>query len=285
MCSSAVAQTWDALLQRATRDAETEEGRVAKEAFLGGGAVALRFVMDNAHYRNVGIHILLDEMVRTYDDPSGAEVLAEFLPSPHARTRKVAAYYMGYFDAPDLTDRVRPLLADNYVRAMAIRTLGKWKSTNDVPRIVACLDDPQERVRIAAANALRDIGDERAAMGLIMALDDPVFTVRNCAERALRGLGGETDELLYAAADEASPQLLRYLVRLMGERGRKSMAAPLKVYLASADWGTRGDAARALGLLEPESLDIWAEGSGSAEQNPFVRAALGDARADAHPPE
>ena len=213
----AVAQTWDALLHRATREAATEQGRLAKEAFLGGGADSLRFVMDNAHYRNVGIHILLDEMVRTYDDPSGAEVLATFLSSSHARTRKVAAYYMGYFDTPDLAGRVRPLLEDDYVRAMAVRTLGKWKSTNDVTRIITCLDDPQERVRVAAANALRDIGDDRAAMGLIMALDDPVFTVRNCAERALRGLGGETDELIYAAADNSLPAQLALEARGFAE--------------------------------------------------------------------
>jgi HEAT repeat protein len=170
--------------------------------------------MAHAHLRSGELHMLIDHMVRHMEKDQAVPALVDCLPSPHARTRRVAAYFLGYFDAPEHAALVMPLLEDDDVRRVALRTLGKWGVRDAVPDVILCLGNEEERSRVAAANALRDIGDRRAVPHLIRALDDPFFTVRYCAERALRVLGDVEAEVLEALGD-ASPRARAHLLHLV----------------------------------------------------------------------
>jgi HEAT repeat protein len=75
--------------------------------------------------------------------------------------------------------------------ANALRRLG---DPGALPSLVDALDDPETRVRARAARACGAIGDERAADTLAARLDDPASRVRREAADALAAIG--TDKAL-----------------------------------------------------------------------------------------
>jgi hypothetical protein len=174
------------------RYGNTPEKRAAKaisrDELFARGADGLRLMMRNVHLENVMISVIAEEMVRTMDTRKVAAVLAEFLDDEHPRTRKLAAYWLGFHETPEYADRVLPLLKDDEAAGAAIRTLGKWRVREAISLIVPFLSHEKETRRIVAANALRDIGDPAAVPDLIPLLNDRYFTVREVAARALSKL-------------------------------------------------------------------------------------------------
>lgn len=172
--------------QRYGNTAEKREAkRVAREGLFARGPDALREVMQRVHYENVMIGVLAQEMVERMGPSEAAPVLAEFLDSPHARTRRIAVFFMGFHNTPEYASRIMPLLDDEEVAGAALRTLGKWNVKEAVPLIVPFLENEREVRRIAAVNALRDIGDPTVIPMLRPLLEDPFFTVREATKRAL----------------------------------------------------------------------------------------------------
>ena len=182
----------DELIFNLQRYGNTPEKREAKarsrEILVRRGPDALRLLMGRVHLENVMISVEAENMVRTMDTQKVAAVLAEFLGDEHPRTRKLAAYWLGFHDTPEYAARVYPLLEDDETAGAAIRTLGKWRDRDAIPKIVPFLSHEREVRRIAAVNALRDIGDASAIPELEPLLDDRYFTVRKAAERALAKL-------------------------------------------------------------------------------------------------
>ena len=115
--------------------------------------------------------------------------LLESLDSEHERTRSQAAYLLGYYELPQYAEKILPLLEDEKTDQSAIRTLGKWKVSGALERIYPYLQHDEERYRIYAANALRDIADPNTTHHLIPLLNDKFFTVRYVAARALETIG------------------------------------------------------------------------------------------------
>jgi len=268
----------ETLVQHAIRNADAEARRtrkaMARRELFARGAETLRFLMEHAHVRKISLHVLLDNVVNRLPDERRTLVLVSFLDSEHARTRKVAAYYLGFCDAPEHAPLVLPLVDDEKAGTAAIRTLGQWRVTNTVARMSRFLADADERRRVAAANALRDIGDPRAIPHLIRALDDAFFTVRNTAERALAGMGPQTESALLIALEKAHPPALRHLIRVLGVVGTDKAVKPLEELLAHPDWGVRGDAAFALSRIDPMGTEDALERLLVRESNPYVRRRL-----------
>ena len=158
-----LAVSYDELIFDAQRYGSTEEKRAAKkkawDELMSRGPEALGEVMKRAHIENVMIGVLAQNMIEQMKPEETAPVLVKSLSSEHARTRKLAAFFLGFHETPQYADEVLPLLKDEEAAGAAMRTLGKWRVKKAAPEIIPFLRHPREVRRIAAVNALRDIGD------------------------------------------------------------------------------------------------------------------------------
>lgn len=165
-----------------------ERKRAARDELFARGGEALREVMRRVHIKNVMLGVLAQEMVEKLPPDEAAAVLVEFLDSPNADTRRMAAFFLSLRVTPQYADRVLPLLDDPEAAGAALRALGKWRVRSAAPRIAEFLSHEREVRRIVAVNALRDLGDPSAIPLLQPLLRDRVFTVRRAAARAIRAL-------------------------------------------------------------------------------------------------
>lgn len=245
--------TFDELIFHAQRYGNTREKRrnkeTARKELSARGAESLRHLMENIHLENVGIGVLARNLVIELDAQDAAQVLAGFLDAPNAQTRKMAAFFLGLHDTPEYAERVMPLLADDKAAGAAIRTLGKWRAQAAVTNIIPFLKHEREPRRVAAANALGDIGDPGAVPGLIEALDDRFFTVREAAARALARPELNAERALLEALPEAGGPARRQIVRLLGQLKSRPAVPVLERLLRDEDRAVRDDAARALAAI------------------------------------
>lgn len=235
--------------------------RAAAEAeFFGRGPETLSNLMDRIHTENVMIGVFAMNMVRNRPVPQeqGVPVLLSFLTATNSITRKMSAFFLSFYRAPEHAGKVLPLLDDEKTRGAAIRALGKWQVTNSLPRIEPFLRDKKERVRVVAANALRDIADPRAVPMLVPALGDPMFTVRNTAARSILTFGATARDPLIAALDESSAgETQRQLIRCLGDLRDKHALPHLEQFLKSDDPDTRADSRRSMDQINGFRSDSW----------------------------
>jgi len=199
-CTSIQAADIDTLLYEATRYANTPEKREAKNAARASlkkrMPQSLRAAMEYVHGDHVGLQVLVMEWVLEWPSEAVVPVLTEFIDHERSETRRVAIFFLGFHDAPELADRVTPFLDDEKCKGAAARTLGKWKTVSARPSLEKILTEGNERQRVVAANALRDLGDPAAIPTLVEALDDAEFTVRHVAARALVSFGEASAAIL-----------------------------------------------------------------------------------------
>lgn len=211
----------DALLVDAVRYANTPEKHAAKEAareeLLGGMPASLREAMNYVHGDNVMLQVLVMEWVTQLPKETIVPTLLEFVNHERDETRKMAIFFLGFHDAPENAGSILPALDNEKCRGATIRTLGKWKVQSAVPDIIRWMKDGNERVRVVAANALRDIGDATAIPALEAALDDPVFTVRNTAARALISFGAPAVDALRGDLPRLSPRAQEMASRCLSD--------------------------------------------------------------------
>ena len=240
----------DELVVRAQRFGSTEPKRAdkaaARDELFRRGPEALRWLMAHSRIENVTVQGLALESVLRLKAEEGVPVLLDFLKADEPLVRKYAAYFLGFYQTPEHADRLTPLLADEEAAGAAIRTLGKWKVGAAVPAIVPFLKHTREIRRVAAANALRDIGDPAAADALIGALDDPMFTVRETAARALASFGREAERAMIRALPSADGQRKRALIRALGDMRADRASRALKRLRDDPDPDVRGDVQEAL---------------------------------------
>ena len=260
--------TYDELLYAAVRYGNTEARRADKEAarteLFRRGPDALREVMNRIHVENVMLQVLAMELVREkIPAEAGVPLLMEYVASERMETRRAALYYLGFYPAPEQPERILAGLADEKTRNATLRTAGEWKlaGVRDDARALLKKSE-QERTRVLAANALRALGDQDDLPALLAALDDPVFTVRNAAARAVASFGWAAHRPLLNALAEARGPARRQVVRLLGELHVKSAQRPLRRLLDARDEGLRVDAARALRQIEARDATRWLEAAG-----------------------
>lgn len=227
---------------------------------MARGPETLSNLMERIHVENPMIGVYAIGM--TADRPMPVEqalpVLASFYAAERPVTRKMAAYLSSFYRAPQYADRVLPLLGHEKTRGAAVRALGKWQVTNALPRLLECLRDGKERVRVLSANALRDVGDPRAVPALIGAVGDPVFTVRNAAARALVGFGDAAKQPALAALDASRDETARrQLVRVLGDLRHPGALASLRSLAEGGHAGLADDARRSIALIDGRREDPW----------------------------
>ena len=235
----------DAVLYASTPAKQERQARARAELRALGGE-GLRRLMEQVHTENVMVGVLALERVQDMPPAESAPVLAVFLSDPRPRTRKVAAYFLGFVEAPEYAEAVRALLKDDEAAGAAARTLGKWRVRAAVPEILPLLSSEREPRRVAAVNALRDIGDPAAVPELVRALDDPYFTVREAAERALASLGPPAARAMLRALPAAQDPARRLLIKALGRMTSRRAASVLRALQQDPDEFIRDEAAEAL---------------------------------------
>jgi len=251
--------SFDELLLCTQRRGSTVEKRTqaaeARQEFLDRGASSLEYLMGKIHIENLWIRVLAQQLALKMETSNAVPILINAAASPEEKTRKYAVYFLGFHEAPEHAERIVHLLDDNKAAASTVRTLGKWRVTNATMRIVGFLDDPEERRRVMAANALRDMGDARAVPALVRALSDPVFTVRKCAARALVGLGLPAESAILAALPAAADPARREMVRILGGMPSPQAREALTRILALDELLVGEDARRALEQIDARAAD------------------------------
>lgn len=169
----------------ATTPAKREQKQAARETLFAQRAEGLREVMKRVASQNVMVRVLAQEMVEQLPAEEAVPVLLDFLNAPDSETRRIAAFFLGFYRAPEHAERLRALLRDEEAAGAAIRTLGKWRVREAIPEIAPFLQHEKEVRRIVAINALRDIGEPEAMVLLEPCLQDRYFTVRRAAARAI----------------------------------------------------------------------------------------------------
>jgi hypothetical protein len=223
---------FDELMSHASRygttEVKREHKRQAQEELMSRGTDALTYLLSNSHIKNMWFFIYARQLVDQLDAEEVVPVLLKLTASEHELVKKNAIFFLGFFEQPQYTGRLMPHLKEEKLQGVTMRTLGKWKARNATPNIIRFLKDEDERRRIVAANALRDIGDPRAIPHLIDALDDQYFTVRYAVERALSRLGTPAEDAIIRALPDADPQSLRHMLRALGgmdsDRSRQVLA-------------------------------------------------------------
>ena len=257
--------SYDELISHMQRRGSTPERRnlqaAARTEIFQRGADALRHFVARSHIKNPVIQVTTMRLVEKLDPDESAPVLLSFLDSDHEKTRKYAAYYLGFHETPEHAQKLMPLFDDDVAAGATIRTMGKWHVVGAVPRIIPFLKDEKERRRIAAANALGEIGDSRAIPGLIEALADSYFTVRKSAARALTTIGSAAEQPLLDALPKSKGHARREIIAIFGQLKTRDAVKPLRVFLNAPSPGLRMDAARALITIDPERSERWITGT------------------------
>jgi HEAT repeat protein len=248
----------------ATTELKKKNKQRARETFFARKGEALDYLMSRIHTENMGYAILGEQLTRELKAEEAVPVLIRHVKSEHARTRKMAAFLLGFHEAPQEVERLLPLLDDEEAAGAAIRALGKWRVKDALPRIVPFLTHKDERRRVAAANALRDIGSPEAVPHLAGALQDRVFTVRRTAGRALAALGEPAERYLLEALPRADRVAQREMIRILGAMKSQKAVEPLRGLLRHEEALVREDAVRALCEIAPDRAGEWGKESGLA---------------------
>ncbi len=119
-------------------------------------------------------------------------------------------------------------------------------TADDVPSLLECLDDPNERVRAQAAFALGHVGISWRRLG--------VSPLDRRAGGTIDDFGGERDDAVVAAllerlADERAPLVVARLADALGMHGAIPAVVPLIDLLEADDERCRETAAAALGRI------------------------------------
>jgi hypothetical protein len=255
--------TPDELVFAATRygstDAKRRDKELARTELFARRGEGLRLLMERVHVENIMIGVYAQEMVEQFHAGEVAPVLMDFVDTAPTNARRMAVFLLGFHPEPDVSarPRLRALLSDDSLQGVSARTLGKWRDTNAVPRIIHLLTSPKERIRVTAANALRDIGDPRAMPPLVEALGDPVFTVRNTAQRALVAFGPPASDVLLRALPTSRAPARMLIIEALGELQAGAARRPLARQREMADEAERAAIDRALARIPRSGWSPW----------------------------
>ncbi|NDJ53952.1 MAG: HEAT repeat domain-containing protein [Chloroflexi bacterium] len=140
---------------------------------------------------------VLAELGVMHAEPELTNGLVQALKDNHRAVRIAAAEGLGYIDVEHVIPPLMQTLQDHeaHVRWTAIRSLlahhayGNRALPDLVPLLIDILQDDDEAVRELAADALGDLGDERAVDALIAGMHDHDADVQVASMRALQRIG------------------------------------------------------------------------------------------------
>jgi HEAT repeat protein/beta-lactamase regulating signal transducer with metallopeptidase domain/protein involved in polysaccharide export with SLBB domain len=189
-------------------------------------------------------------------------VLREALRSPNRNVRRFAAAGLAEVGARDAVADVIKLVADKdaVVRKLAVQAVGRLgpKAPGAVKALAGALKDESDRVREAAADALRGSAAKAAIPALVEALKDSDRDVRSIALSSLIDLKGIGPALAPALVPLLSDEDLNLRVgasnvlQALGPGAREVVPALIAV-LHKRDVMARIQAIRVLGAIGPDA--------------------------------
>jgi HEAT repeat protein len=209
--------------------------------------------------------------------PTCADALLACCEDAAPGVRLAALEHLPFLDDLRVLRVLRQALsdADPAVRSMAVQALGRFDHADVATSLVDMLDDPDAWVRYFSARASGarriDAGIDRLTQ---LALEDPAGHVRLAAIDALGEIGDPLAvPVLAALADADEPERAAAAIRALGAIGDDEALRPLQTMLRSVHEDRRVAAAEAVALVGgPVAVDLLAWSAG-ADESPMVAAA------------
>ncbi|MBU7007530.1 HEAT repeat domain-containing protein [Phosphitispora fastidiosa] len=133
--------------------------------------------------------------------------------------------------------------------------------------------DKREEVRLAAAEALKSMGDASIAGSLVQSLKEPNRWLPARTAEVLVALGQSAVPALLAALEDDDSVFRGYLIEILGEIGEPSSVSALQYALSDKAMNVRLEAARALGKIgNKNSIPSLVEALGEPEVKVVVQA-------------
>ncbi|MEO8705080.1 MAG: HEAT repeat domain-containing protein [Kofleriaceae bacterium] len=195
----------------------------------------------------------------TFDWAGHVEVDAEGLASDDVQKRLDAVTELGKYDVA-LTEKhlLRALDdPDEKVRHAAAKALGQGGSTKAVPKLIEWLSTNDPKTQQVAAGALGDIGGADATAALVRTLGTPDATVRQQTVKALGGIGRRGNPSVVIALiprledDKADVRIAT--ITQLEELGDRRAVIPLVARFGDTSIEPRKAAVRAVGRLGDRS--------------------------------
>jgi HEAT repeat protein len=185
--------------------------------------------------------------------------LVESARAPEAAVREAALWSLGSLGGPLAERTLRAALRapEPGVRRTAAERPGEMESAESVPELTRMLGDRREpaEVRQAAAAALGQIGDARAAEPLLAALKDDNAYVRGAADSALQLLKGPPGARFVERLRDPAPRVRAEAAMKLGQSGDSTNVPRLVKLLADDDESVRQAAVRALGTFRDPAAE------------------------------
>ncbi len=144
------------------------------------------------------------------------------------------------------------------VRVAAAEVLGRIGNERAVRPLIDALKDSDEEVRAAAARSLGEIGEFSAFIPLIQTLKDGDLQVRQNAETALVAFGDQAVGPIRKLAVHESPLIRGSSATILGKIGGVGVAQDLETYLSDPEETVRMRASVALGELGSGGIPVLA---------------------------
>lgn len=210
-----------------------------------------------------------------FESPLAVDALIERLSDPDAGVRSMAAWALGEIKDPHAVEALIEALPDfdSYVTEMIVRALGEIEDARAVPALVDFSSEEDPSLRATTAWALGEIKGSYAVEALAVVLqNDPDDRVRQAAVEALSHVESTRalDVLILALRDE-SPAVRKTAVQTLTDLPARRPVESLVVTLRQdGDVAVRTLAAAALGhLADPQALNGLLDGLQDA--HPWVR--------------
>ncbi len=170
-----------------------EAVRRARKALIAKGGEAIHWSLDEKLDTRSGLERrTLDELVKALPDTAGPLLIEKLGTSSDRLTLANAVYLLSTIKWQPAVDPLLSLLERKdavKVRNAVISTLGKIGDQRAASPISRFVTDREERRRLTAITALKDLKDTSTINTVIKGLDDPLFTVRSAAAGGLIAFG------------------------------------------------------------------------------------------------
>jgi HEAT repeat protein len=158
-------------------------------------------------------------------------------------------------DLPSLLNALKD--KDRYARIAAVEALREIGNAAAVAGLIEAVADPDESVRWVAAGALGEIGDARAVLALLQALQAADTILQDIAAQSLGRIGSPAVDKLRATLNHPDKQVRRLVAQTLGEIGSPNATTDLVDALQDEDWQVRWAAVKALeNIATPEALAV-----------------------------
>jgi hypothetical protein len=237
---------------------------------------AIEYIFKNKIDTKDGLELrAIEDLAKALPD-SIKPYLYKAIHNDNRYTRSNSIYIVGKIKAVDMIDTLLVALQDKRNRPRwIISAFEEIGDTSVVSKILPYLFSKDEPTRIASANALGKLKDNRAIPDLYKALSDKFFTVRIAAETALVAIGDSS--LNYLLTKTKDPKIIGIIAVLgagldMAKKRaeRDKIIKIIEPYLDNSNVSIRLKAVDALGRFNDPSLKLLFESKMALEINKFV---------------